>query len=91
MKNKHKQPIFSYLFSTILLLGLFVTTMLNHYDGNIDLNYLKSAIYRILLISLVLAVAIILLNIRKLHSNLALTLLLSLGAATLYVQIATKT
>lgn len=90
MKNKHKQPILSYIFSTCILLALFISTMLNQYNNQIDWHYLKSATIKILIISFIPAVAIILLKVRKLHINIILSALLALGAATFYVQVLTK-
>ena len=90
MKNKYKQAVLSYVFSAIILFALFIATMLNHYDNHIDLNYLKSASIKILFISLIPAVAIVLLKTRKTYINFILTILLALGAGTFYVQIVAK-
>jgi len=81
------QPIVGYISSSILLLFIFIKTMLLHYNGRIDWDYLGFASIRIFIISIVPAIAIRLLNIRKWYLSIVFGLVLGLITAVIVVNV----
>jgi len=86
-KIKYLQPIVAYLISIIALQVIFVGSMLNYYNGEIQWSYLGFASIRIALISLIPAIAVYLLKIQKWYISAVISLLLGIGVAVAYVQI----
>lgn len=85
-----KQALIGYLSSTISLFGIFLSTMLIHYNGMIDWQYLRYGVLVAALVSFVPAVIIKYTKISKWYFSIIVGVLLGLFVATIFVRIKAK-
>ena len=85
-----KQILIAYIASAILLTGIFVATMLKHYQ-KIDNEYLAFGLGRILLISLVPAIIVWMLRLKHAAGVAAVGILVGFALAVVYVGLAGNT
>jgi len=81
--------VVSLLSSITVLLSIFVLTMLNHYDGNMDWNYLWYAFIRIFILSLIPVFVVVIFKIGKWYWSIITGVCIGLISAVIYVNVAT--
>ena len=87
VRSKIRHPLISWIASATLLLTLFVWTMLVHYNGRIDWEYLICAIYLISIISFIPFAIIWLLKVKRWYLSIPLGCVIGLMSAIFYIKI----
>lgn len=79
--------ISAYFSSVGLLLTIFVMTMLKHYDGQIDWEYLLYAALRIALLSILSMLVVNYLKVSKWYWSIVIGIVVGFLSAALYVSL----
>ena len=85
--SKIRHPFLAWIASVSLLLTIFIWTMLIHYNGRIDWEYLRYAIYLISIISLMPFAAVWLLKVKRWYLSIPFGGGIGLMAAIFYIKI----